>query len=110
MGKKEKLALAEEKLGISLELNTLLNSKNLALRIENENLTIYKEMAMAEIEKLRTELAEFTNCTDLLINGFCIRANTELADYQALIIWHQKKLFNFSDNSNTICVVADLLD
>jgi hypothetical protein len=69
MSKKQKLALA-------VEQNTILHNKNRLLEMQNEELQIYKDMAIKEIAKLRAELADFQNCQELLINDFYIKSFT----------------------------------
>lgn len=75
-----------------LSVNKLLTNKNIDLQREVDELLIFKEMALKELAKLKSEIAEFESCNRHIIQGFVITPKTHETCGDVLLIQHTQKL------------------
>lgn len=88
-----------------LAVNKLLTNKNIELQQQVDELQIFKEMALKELAKLKSEIAEFDTCNNHLINGFFVKTHIDEDGEKALMITHEKKLVFFCEKPNQISIL-----
>ena len=90
-----------------LSLNKILTDKNVYLQQQVDELEIFKQMALKELAKLKSEIAGFNSSLNHLINGFFIQTITDKDGDKVLVITHEKRIFFFCDLPNQISIVSE---